>query len=257
MAKRTKKKKRICRYPVPNSPQGICGVPLPGRGPRRWCPEHAKAMRKSQTKAAVKNFRARYEPLNEIRARAYRVADIVEKGLAKLDPKLPPRRPGLIAAVRAGVDPTYLEPRVVGWHTLLEDGVHAYSAVEITGDVDEFHGVRYGFLSMKPLPVRPLDRQFEGEPPELLEDDGDSPLGALLRELVAGAREHGWTEEHVVRFNRLPPPRGVQLNGGGALFTLTFLAGDITLGAHVGTLEVSDGQLVWRVHSSKETSEEE
>jgi hypothetical protein len=259
MAKRTKKKKRVCQYRIPDNPEGICGIPLSGRGPRRWCPEHAKAMRKSQTRAAVQDFRARYEPLTEIRASAYRVADIVQKGLAKLDPRAVPRRAGLLAAARAGTDPTYLEPRVVGWHTLLEDGIHAYSMVEVTGGTDEFvefGEVRFGFLSMKPLPISPLDEGFEGHTLKIFEDDGNSPLGAVLRPIVAEARANGWTEEHVIRFNRLPPPRGVDLNGG-MLFSLLFLAGDITLGVHVGTLEVSDGQLIWRVHSSKETSEED
>jgi hypothetical protein len=196
--------------------------------------EHRKTVRKSQTRDAVESFRTTYEPLNAWRETVYRVADKIQKYLAKIDPRAVPRRPALVAAVRAGTDPTYLEPGAIMCHALVETDIHVYGAVEFVRAIGEFAEIgqpRYGWLSVGQLPIAPL-RPRPGQRLGILEAIEGSPIYALFLQILAEARSAGWDGRTVVQFNRLPNPPKVRLDGA-MLFSLRYLPRDIVLGAHL------------------------
>jgi hypothetical protein len=76
--KRQKKPTRICRYPVPTNPDGICGrsLPEPGRHNWKWCTEHFPfviADRRAKRSADdLKHYRERYPKAHYVSKFAYR-----------------------------------------------------------------------------------------------------------------------------------------------------------------------------------------
>lgn len=129
---------RVCQFPDPNSPSGICGAPLSGRGRYRWCPKHEEMAHQLAKKARNPVSQQRYREKNrEAYLESKRIYRRVARALKMVRYVFPSGSKNIMRAqihevYRLMLDesfPGYYEKRV--FYLPLPNEVHAYVFVKV------------------------------------------------------------------------------------------------------------------------------